>query len=364
QPKKLTKKGAQLDYNKLERDLLQKLDKNNVKRLEDLRLSLENKDKKYYSEILNEIKGLSESYDEQNTFNQYVEERLNLLSDAYKSITGQSLEAKTDSSQLTLEKDFRDVTEEEKDSTKEVSLLEHIHSPHKHGKINKQLDSIYAALKDSLAKIGEDTSEVYITSKDSSGREVVWLSDTSGRPVAIQKKVRTKIGKPWINDLLDFFSRDTVKFKRKTGLEVATGYDFDNYYTIEARYGSNFRYGPVIGFSPKQTRNVTTPVINNFYGEGNSAIKKLFVGASIGTDLGKYVTFNAALGLNVEDEEVVESIKRSNGQVLSTNKDSYSNKKMRGYFGLDANLGKFSLGPRFVYDANKFYAGLMARYRF
>lgn len=157
---------------------------------------------------------------------------------------------------------------------------------------------------------------------------------------------------------------EQIEEKEAKKFDIGISYDFDNSYGLELRYGRGFKLGIGMGYSPSKTRNVISPMVNNFYGEGSEKTELYFIGPSLGIDLSKYLTLNLNLSLSIENKTVQEYIKRSNGLEVAQNKDQYDNKKPRPSFGLDFNSGNLGMGSRLSYDGNKWHAGLTARLRF
>lgn len=155
-------------------------------------------------------------------------------------------------------------------------------------------------------------------------------------------------------------------YKIKSNYEIGIGYDGDEFYSVELRFGDKFRIGPAFGYASQKERKIKTPVINNFYGDGSELSERYFLGISAGLDLSENISSNVAIGIEIDNKKVDEKIRRSNKEIVSQNIDNYSDKNLRGYLGLDYKFKKFSIGPRFVYSNKdkKGHAGLMARLRF
>jgi len=131
---------------------------------------------------------------------------------------------------------------------------------------------------------------------------------------------------------------------REPNFEISSGYDSDGFIPLELRVrAGNIYVGPALGFSGGSERNLTTPTINNFYGQGSDKISELYIGLSAGISLSDYLTLNLNPGIILRGRRIDEKILRSNSQVVSHNKDSYSNKYGRASTGISYNLDKHNL---------------------
>ena len=127
---------------------------------------------------------------------------------------------------------------------------------------------------------------------------------------------------------------------------------------LRFRLGNKFGIGPVFGYSPERTtKDITTPVINNFYGQGKENVSSYFLGVNMGVDLGNFV-LNLEGGPEFENKNVNENILRANGQVVSSNTDNYSKANPRFAAGLDYLVNKkFGVGVNAGHNTRNFFYG-------